>query len=337
MKQSLPASLLSKYLSGQCTPHEEALIEEWYASFENDANYTDTISEQQKQQIKATIRQRIAVKQKAALPVKAQGRVRSLVWAATGIAASLLVLFGVLRLEHPAVKNVIVTNASITLTNITNTIAETTLSDGSHVWMMPGAVLKYHKYFSGNCRELNLSGEAFFEVTKNPARPFIIYSRNLITKVWGTSFRVRDSRYLKFADVTVMTGKVSVRLTHSEGFTKNPDARNPADEVMIYPLQQVTYLKKDQLFQKKPKADMEAMSIWKKPDISFNNEPLRDVIPVLNKTFNLNITASDNNINNLLLTADLTGLNFPQIMQMLHKALDIDYTINGPNVLLKTN
>lgn len=79
------------------------------------------------------------------------------------------------------------------------------------------------------------------------------------------------------------------------------------------------------------------MAIWKKPDVSFNNRPLKEVVAVLNKSFQLHITMSDDKINNLLLTADLNGLNFPDIMQMLHKALDIDYSIDGQNVILKAN
>lgn len=341
MKKQLSVSLFRKYLSGQCTPEEEALIEEWYASSENDEDYTTSISEQQKQQLKDNIRLSISDKilTEANKPVvlNKRSKVRQLIWASTGIAASLLILFAVIRHERTTVNNNVAVNEAISIFNKTNTISETTLSDGSHVWMMPGASLQYHKLFSANRREVNLSGEAFFEVTKNPARPFIIYSRNLITKVWGTSFRVRDSRELSFADVTVMTGKVSVKLTHPENFPKNNNTKNDATEVMIYPSQQVTYLKKERSFAEKPKADMSAMLIWKKPDITFNNRPMREVIPVLNKTFNVNISVSENGINSLLLTADLNGLNFPEIMQMLHKALGVNYNINGQSIVLKTD
>lgn len=341
MKKQLPASLLRKYLSGQCNPDEEALIEEWYASFENDEDYTSSVSEQQKQRLKDNIRQSISDKiltaaNEPVVPNK-RSKVRQLVWATVGIAAALLIMFAVIRHDRAPANTSVAVNEANSISNRTSTISETTLSDGSHVWMMPGASLQYHKLFSANRREVNLSGEAFFEVTKNPTRPFIIYSHNLITKVWGTSFRVRDSEGLSFADVTVMTGKVSVKLVHPDNFPKSSDTRSNANEVMIYPSQQVTYLKQDKSFTEKPKADMAAMLIWKKPEITFNNRPMREVIPVLNKTFNINISTSEDNINSLLLTADLNGLNFPEIMQMLHKALGINYNINGQNIVLKAD
>lgn len=328
MKKTLPDSLFRKYITGECTLHEEALIEEWYASFENEEDYTDSLSQEQKQLLMDNIRRRVSGNLTDDKP--SPGLVRQLVWPVAGIAASLLVLFGVMLHKRSVVTPAtVVASLDTVFANTTAAIANNTLSDGSHVWLMPGAKLSCRKRFAADRREVNLSGEAFFEVTKNPQRPFIIYSKNLVTKVWGTSFRVRDAQELLFADVTVMTGKVSVKLVHPDGISKK--------EVMLYPSQRVTYLKKEKTFTQQPKANMAAMAIWKKPDVSFNNRPLKEVIGVLNQSFQLHIAASDDKINNLLLTADLNGLNFPDIMQMLHKALDIDYTIDGENVTLKTS
>lgn len=331
MKKTLPDSLFRKYLIGQCTPDEEALIQEWYASFENDNSYTDFLSAQQKQQLRDTIRRRISgnLITREPHPARQNGRVRQLAWGITGIAASLLILFGIIRHKHAIIANHVIASIDTVFSNPTTAISSNTLSDGSHIWLMPGAKLSCRKNFSVNRREVNLSGEAFFEVTKNPQRPFVIYSKNLVTKVWGTSFRVRDGQKLSFADVTVMTGKVSVKLLNPEGTLRK--------EIMLYPSQRVTYFKKEKTFTEQPKANMAAMAIWKKPDVSFNNRPLKEVVAVLNKSFQLHITMSDDKINNLLLTADLNGLNFPDIMQMLHKALDIDYSIDGQNVILKAN
>lgn len=324
--------MLEKYLSGRCTPDEEALIENWYASFENDEGYTEFLSEQDKQRLEDRMRQRIAGNILSNIAVPFTGKrhfgIRQLAWLTTGIAASMIILLAILWHKGAAVKTPALANVAVTISNRSAAISEETLSDGSHIWLMPGATLAYHKYFSADRREVNLSGEAFFEVTKNPQRPFIIYSKNLITKVWGTSFRVRDSGRSSFADVTVMTGKVSVKLLHPEGTVR--------DEMMIYPSQQVVYLKKEKVFSEKPKANMAAMAIWEKPDISFSNRPIKEVIAVLNKSFQLHISADDKT-NNLLLTADFNGLNFPEIMQMLHRALDISYDIHGQNVDLKTN
>jgi len=332
MRKQLPAYLLNKYLKGQCTPEEETSVEEWYNSFEDEDDYLSSISAVQKRKLKNRIRTRV---EHNVDPVKSVKRLslQYIGYVASGIAASLLIVF---LFSHKQTNTTVNPLKLVTITNTTKNISEQTLSDGSHVWMMPGAQLKYNQTFAGNTRQVTLTGESFFEVTKNPAKPFIIYSGNLITKVWGTSFRVRDSKELAFADVTVLTGKVSVKLAHPSNLHNNKSlGSNRIDEVMIYPNQQVTYLKKQQGLNEKPKADMTALNIWKKPSLGFDNKPLKEVIPVLDKAFNVNISTSNEKINAYLLNADFNGLNFPQIMEILHKALDITYEIKGQDVMLK--
>jgi len=331
MKKQVPAYILKKYLKGQCTPEEEVLVEEWYNSFEDETDYVSAISAVRKRRLKSSIRTRIehSIGEHRVKHL----RLNYLVYTISGVAAMLLIAF---LIFHKQVKPTRNDEQLVTITNTTKNISMQLLSDGSHVWMMPGAQLKYNRTFAGNTRQVSLSGESFFEVTKNPAKPFIITSGNLITKVWGTSFRVRDAKDLSYADVTVVTGKVSVKLIHPELLHKtSATTTNVTDEVMIYPNQQVTYSKKEQAFNEKPKADMTALNIWKKPSLGFDSRPLKEVIPILNKAFNVNISTADEKVDGYLLNADFNGLNFPEIMEILHRALDVTYEIHGQNVLLK--
>jgi transmembrane sensor len=331
MKKPIPDYLLKKYLKGQCTPEEEATVEEWYNSFEDETDHVSTISAVRKRRLKNRIRSRI--EHNIGEHHVKHLQLKHLVYTVSGIAAILLIAF---LFFHKQVKSPRNDGQLVTINNTTKNISMQLLTDGSHVWMMPGAQLKYNRAFAGNTRQVSLSGEAFFEVTKNPAKPFIITSGNLITKVWGTSFRVRDAKDLSYADVTVLTGKVSVKLIHPNLLHKTSSATTTStDEVMIYPNQQVTYSKKEQLFNEQPKADMTALNIWKKTSLGFDNRPLKEVIPVLNKAFNVNITTADEKVDAYLLNADFNGLNFAEIMEILHKALDVTYEIHGQNVLLK--
>ena len=79
---------------------------------------------------------------------------------------------------------------------------------------------------------------------------------------------------------------------------------------------------------------MKALLIWKKASIAFDNRPLKEVIPVLDKAFDVKISTSDDKLNAYLLNADFNGMNLPQIMEILHKALDVSYTIKGQDVIL---
>lgn len=332
MSKQLPTYLVDKYLKGQCTPEEEASLEEWYNSFQDDTDYLSFVSVEEKNELKNRIRNRIESNINSVKYIKPKKRntLTYLACTISGVAATLIVGLILIRPGKIQAKSI----KLITVTNNTKNIFEQVLSDGSHVWMMPGAKIKYAQIFTGNKREITLSGESFFEVTKNPAKPFIVYSGNLVTKVWGTSFRVRDSGELPYADVTVLTGKVSVKLLHPDAL-HNYSATPSLKEVMIYPNQQVSYAKKQHLFKEQLKPQMEGLSIWKKENLSFDNKPVKDVIPVLNKAFDINISTAGQKIDSYLLSADFNGLNFPEIMEMIHKALNVNYEISGKDVIIK--
>ncbi|GAB4022140.1 FecR family protein [Spirosoma koreense] len=84
------------------------------------------------------------------------------------------------------------------------------LPDNSSVLLSTGSQLRFHKQNIHKLREVYLQGEGFFEVSKNPAKPFIVYTANLTTKVLGTSFQVHSFDKETAAFVKVKTGKVSV-------------------------------------------------------------------------------------------------------------------------------
>ena len=83
------------------------------------------------------------------------------------------------------------------------------LSDGSKIWLNADSRIQFPKVFSGDTREVYLNGEAFFEVTKIPSRPFIIHLANGTVRVLGTSFNIRAYDNEKLIETSVATGKVA--------------------------------------------------------------------------------------------------------------------------------
>ncbi|WP_276132241.1 FecR family protein [Polluticoccus soli] len=82
------------------------------------------------------------------------------------------------------------------------------LPDNSHVMLRKGSTLSYPKSFSGSERLVALKGEAFFEVTRNEQKPFIIDAQSAKVQVLGTSFDVKCSEAQ--ATVVVKTGRVQM-------------------------------------------------------------------------------------------------------------------------------
>ena len=94
--------------------------------------------------------------------------------------------------------------------NVTGHPLVVLLPDNSSVLLSSDSQLRFRKQNTHPFREVYLQGEGFFEVSKNPAKPFIVYTTNLTTKVLGTSFQVRSFDKEPATYVKVKTGKVSV-------------------------------------------------------------------------------------------------------------------------------
>ena len=88
------------------------------------------------------------------------------------------------------------------------------LPDGTVIKLNAGSKLIYPQEFTGNERNVSLYGEAFFEVVKNPDKPFVISTEGLKTKVLGTSFNVRSYPEEAEIKVAVLTGKVEISATN---------------------------------------------------------------------------------------------------------------------------
>ncbi|MBL1411212.1 FecR family protein [Sphingobacterium faecale] len=85
---------------------------------------------------------------------------------------------------------------------------QVTLDDGTRVWLNAASELKYPMVFRGVNREVYLKGEAFFEVSKNPAKPFIVHTEKQSIQVVGTAFAVRA--YDANEQTTLVEGRLKV-------------------------------------------------------------------------------------------------------------------------------
>jgi len=135
------------------------------------------------------------------------------------------------------------------------------LQDGSSVWLQPGGELRYAKKF-GDKREVFLSGEAFFDVKKDAARPFLVYADEVTTRVLGTSFRIANTAG-KEVVVAVKTGKVSV-FTKTDG---NKFQNTNSQEITLTPNQQAIYKRSERIVVKK---------VVEKPEVIVEHKTLKN-------------------------------------------------------------
>ncbi|MDA6071781.1 FecR family protein [Flavobacterium sp. AC] len=177
-------------------------------------------------------------------------------------------------------------------TNNSNKPQIITLSDGSSVLLQPNSKLSYPKIFTGNERKVYLSGEGFFEISKNPKKPFFVYANEIVTKVVGTSFRVKAYSDQPDVEVLVRTGKVRVK-------SNDLLAKSNQKEVVLLPNQALRFLRSD---------------------LSFNK--------ITNITQDVALTRNVGNIEQL--SFEFTDIPVSQIFQTIEQAylVDIDYPKN---------
>jgi transmembrane sensor len=145
------------------------------------------------------------------------------------------------------------------------------LPDSSVVTLNSASELKYPAHFSDTLREVYLTGQAFFEVTKNAHAPFIVHTKNFSTRVLGTSFDIRSYEDEKNNHVAVLTGKV--RVMTQEG---NSQLLLPND---------MTSYNENQKVLKKSTFDPAFLLAWRKGIIVFDHATFEEVTTYLSRWY----------------------------------------------------
>ncbi|WP_349317495.1 FecR domain-containing protein [Chitinophaga sp. MM2321] len=215
--------IADRYLKGEATAAEQALLEDWFAATEKDPV---DLSEKALQAIKADMLTNIR-DQAAYLPVPDEMNetpVRRL-WPALQRIAVIIALiagiYGMFYLHSLPLKNLPVaadrpvpaaTGKQYRMTAAATTqVRRIILPDSSVVTLNRSGSLHYHLPFGDKNREVYLdAGEAFFEIKKNATKPFLVYAGKTATSVLGTSFNIRMNHPGNTVRVVVKTGKVKV-------------------------------------------------------------------------------------------------------------------------------
>lgn len=153
------------------------------------------------------------------------------------------------------------------------------LSDGTRVWLNSGSRLVYSLVFKGKKREVFLEGEAFFDVAKNPDKPFYVKTDAYSIKVYGTKFNVTAYKQDNQLNTILFEGKVSLNV-YDRVFSK---------EVFLAPDQKATFCEADKNFQISEVDNIENYIAWIDGYLFFNDEGISDVIKKVSRYYNINI------------------------------------------------
>lgn len=158
-----------------------------------------------------------------------------------------------------------------------------TLSDGTIAYLNAGSRLLYSSYFEGNSRKVYLVGEAYFEVSHNPQKPFIVKTNRLNVKALGTSFNVSAYPGDQITEVVLVTGKVGIEENTFKLFGK---------QQIIFPSQLASFNRRtNKMTVKRVKIDN--YTAWHKGYMNFESVDLSRIVLKIERHYNINIKFND--------------------------------------------
>ncbi len=223
MEKEFYIDLIYKSFSGDLSEEEQNQLENWLSESEANKKEADVLEKTWQLSANfskdfeinldaefAQLQDRIDLDEKGNVQeaiVKTMPTIRKKSWwKPLSVAAAVLLLAAAVFIfnQNPA------TAEMLAMETLEGEMKEVALADGSKVWLNENSKLTYPDAMNGEERRVTLTGEAFFDITKNPSKPFIIDTRDAEVKVLGTSFEVRAIDDEIRTEVVVKTGRVSL-------------------------------------------------------------------------------------------------------------------------------
>ena len=227
---------------------------------------------------------------------------------------------------------IILVASSFVILTITNKVTETnlitvetksefSLPDGSKVWLNENSRLTYPTEFGNVARQVDLAGEAYFEVKSNADLLFIITNGNTQTKVLGTSFSVKDNIAMGVIEVAVVSGKVSL------------SGKRQTNEQILFPGYKGVYNKKDNSIINIENDDPNFLA-WKTGEIEFHNSTFADVVKTLENYFHRSVIIENQNIVNCIFTGSFNKPELESFLKTISISMDIEYRYDGNTIVI---
>jgi ferric-dicitrate binding protein FerR (iron transport regulator) len=230
---------------------------------------------------------------------------------------------------------------------LTGTGSRTHLSlpDGTKVWVNAGSRIDYAKTFGVTAREVELTGEAYFDVAPDAGKPFVIHTRKIDIRVLGTSFNIKSYPSDRTTEATLIKGSIEVSIRNS-----------PSNKIILKPNQKLVVSNDDTLL-KVPdtrghlvKADHLPMIIgkptfeehtgamietsWVENKLIFQAEEFSELAKQMERWYSVSIRFDNPRLEELQFTGIFEKETVQQAMDALKLTARFDYTIEGTQITI---
>ena len=203
-------------------------------------------------------------------------------------------------------------------------VSQMVLPDSSIVYLNAGSQLKYAMGDLKGKREVFLEGEAWFDVTKNEKKPFLVHTAFYDVKVLGTQFNVKA--YKTDDEITTTLEKGIVQITSSE---------NPIQGLttVLQPGEQLVYNTKNKTVNVK-NVEPRMFTAWKDHKLIFINMNLKELFVILERKYGVDIQVTNNLILDYHYDGTIKDETILEVMDLLKETLPIKYKIEGQSILI---
>lgn len=319
----IPLELIARKLSGEATAEEEKILAEWIREDQSNKEIFDQYSRLWDRTGETEQMEQINIDEEwhkfsgAVGERRKTGRLRRMSFIArlaAAVFAGLIITFSGLLIYR---------TAAFTKVKAVAQVREVRLPDGSAVTINTGSVLKYPKSYGKTSRELELKGEAFFDVVGNPSKPFIVKAGAIRVKVLGTSFNVEEVTDKNIVEVIVAEGKVGVY-----GKSKN--------ELMAELIKGEKAVINSATGSLSINASINPnFNSYKTKRIVFKNTGLKQVASTLEKTYNTHIRIENPEIRDKRITVTFNNKDLTYVLRTIESTLDLEIETKGNEVIIR--
>lgn len=305
--------LIEKYLDNTANAEEREQLLAWYRSHPKEEVVWESADPKEEERLEERLKNQIW--KEVDKPQVARNGLISF-WYYGAVAAFLLMAFGItLWQSWEGSKEELIAQSPREQTENRFVL----LPDSSKVILRPGSRLNYKTDFKGATREVELVGEAYFDINRREDQPFIIHTGKVRTVVLGTAFTIKADRGEQDVQVTVQRGKVRVERADAILATLAANEQLHVQENTVAPPTK--------------KVEAEETMLWTVEDIRFDSQPFGKITEKLSRRYGAKIVFENTSLAGCPVTGGLTGMEtLEEVLDLLCETRQASYSKNEEGV-----
>lgn len=316
MENRIFTTLLDRFLSGESAPEEEARLkssldaEDAETAFDSYAGEKwnaagSGMPENQKKRIWRRIEMQTVSRPRH------RGRIWGAVAAVASVAAAAFCGYLIGHRMEPAVN-------TFEIIAMNGQKSHVSLPDGTTVMLNSGSSIRYGSDYNTANRSIELDGEAYFEVAKNPELPFVVSAQQLKVEALGTKFNVRAYGTEKEIVTTLVEGRVK--------------ASSPHGDVIMNPMEEVAFDKESEAMRKYDAPNRKHLIPWRDNEILFDDDTLEEIAARMERMYNVRILFDDEGIREYSYTGLVRNSSLDNVLNLITATSPVEAKVHSDTI-----